>query len=188
MPAPTLQDAELTLLPWRDVNRLPGVRGDLIASCNDPAMVRWTTVAHPSTGGHADDFLTPVREGVCRWAYVVDSRYCGNIELRRNDDATTGILGYSTAPWARGRGLTTRAVRLVTTHAFDQGLQQLELHIAEGNAASRRTAEKAGFAFDCLLPDPVRVRGHEEEIIRYVLLAATGRDGSDEPNSTAIAP
>ena len=176
---PLLRDAELTLLPWSDVDSLPGVRADIVATSNDPAMVRWTTVPHPYTGAHADDFLAAVPEGVERWAYVVDGRYAGSIELRPG-----GVLGYSTAPWARGKGLTTRALRLVTAHALAQGLQHLELHIAEGNAASRRSAEKAGFTYEDLLPDPVRLRGHEDTLVRYVLRVAE----EPEPNSTSIAP
>lgn len=176
---PLLRDAELTLLPWSDVDSLPGVRADIVATSNDSAMVRWTTVPHPYTPEHADEFLAGVPEGVERWAYVVDGRYAGSIELRPG-----GVLGYSTAPWARGKGLTTRALRLVTAHALAQGLQHLELHIAEGNAASRRSAEKAGFTYEDLLPDPVRLRGHEDTLVRYVLRVAE----EPEPNSTSIAP
>ena len=174
-----LRDEELTLLPWRDVESLPGVRADVVATSNDPEMVRWTTVPHPYTGERADDFLAAVPDGVERWAYVLDGRYAGSIELRPG-----GVLGYSTAPWARGKGLTTRALRLVAAHALAQGLRRLELHIAEGNAASRRAAEKAGFTYDGLLPDPVRLRGHEDTLVRYVLRAPE----EPEPNSTSIAP
>ncbi|WP_293830255.1 GNAT family protein [uncultured Corynebacterium sp.] len=174
-----LRDEELTLLPWRDVESLPGVRADVVATSNDPEMVRWTTVPHPYTVEHADDFLAAVPDGVERWAYVLDDRYAGSIELRPG-----GVLGYSTAPWARGKGLTTRALRLVAAHALAQGLRRLELHIAEGNAASRRAAEKTGFTYDGLLPDPVRLRGHEDTLVRYVLRAPE----EPEPNSTSIAP
>ena len=176
---PLLRDAELTLLPWSDVDSLPGVRADIVATSNDPAMVRWTTVPHPYTGAHADEFLATVPDGVERWAYVVDGRYAGSIELRPGD-----VLGYSTAPWARGRGLTTRALRLVAARAFSRGVKHLELHIAVDNSASRRAAEKAGFTYDCLLSEPVRLRGHEDTLARYVLRAPE----EPEPNSTSIAP
>ena len=176
---PALTDGELTLLPWRDVCSLLGIRDDLVASCNDPDMVRWTTVPNPYTGEHADDFLAEPPEDVHRWAYVVDGRYSGNIELRPG-----GVLGYNTAPWARGHGLTARALQLVAAHAYAQGLRRLELHIAVDNAASRRVAEKAGYTYDGLLPEPVRLRGREDTLARYVLLAPD----EAEPNSTSIAP
>ena len=53
-----LVDGDLTLLPWRHVMSLPGVRDDLVAASNDPEMVRWTTVPHPYTAAHADEFLS----------------------------------------------------------------------------------------------------------------------------------
>ena len=47
---------------------------------------------------------------------------------------------------ARGRGLATRAVRLVTRWAFDElGIERIELRVHAGNVASRRVAERAGF-------------------------------------------
>ena len=52
------------------------------------------------------------------------------------------------------------------------------------NAASRRTAEKAGYTFAGLLPEPVRLRGREDTLARYVLPAPD----EAEPNSTSIAP
>ena len=94
------------------------------------------------------------------------------------------MLGYNTAPWARGRGLTTRAVRLVTSYALARGIQHLELPVAEGNAASRRVAEKAGYTLAGFLGEPVRLRGYEDQMCRYVLTVADARG----PNSTSIAP
>lgn len=174
-----LTHADVTLLPWSEVSSLPGVRGDVVSSCNDPDMVRWTTVPHPYTPEHADEFLGAPGEGVERWAYVVDGRYAGNIELRPD-----GVLGYCTAPWARGRGLTTRAVRRVTSYALARGVRRLEIHVAEGNAASRRVAEKAGYTLSGMLDEPVRLRGYEDPMCRYVLTAADACG----PNSTSIAP
>lgn len=172
-----LVDGDLTLLPWRDVTSIPGVRDDLVAASNDPEMVRWTTVPHPYTEAHADEFLDVPAPDVARWAYVVDGRYAGNIELRPG-----GVLGYNTAPWARGRDLTLRAVRLVTQRAIADGVRRLEIHVAEGNVASRSVAQKAGYTYDGFLPEPARQRGYVDELVRYVLLAEAA------PKSTDIAP
>ncbi len=184
IPTPTLHHQSLTLLPWSEVSSLPGVREDLVKSCNDPAMVRWTTVPHPYTTEHAQTFLGGVPEGVARWAYVVGGRYAGNVELRAENGYPEAILGYSTAPWARGRGLTPQAVELVSAHAFACGLQRLEIHAAAGNAASRRAAEKAGYTYDGPLPELVEQRGNLDELTRYVRLAGD----TASPKSTSIAP
>ena len=46
----------------------------------------------------------------------------------------------------RGRGITTRAVRLVCRFALDElGLERLELTTDAENYASQRVAEKVGF-------------------------------------------
>ena len=108
---------------------------------------------------------------------MVGGRYAGNIELRPG-----GVLGYNTAPWARGRGLTLRAVRLITQRAVTDGVSRLEIHVAEGNAESRSVAQRAGYTYDGRLPEPVRQRGYVDELVRYVLLA------EDAPKRTDIAP
>lgn len=172
-----LVDGDLTLLPWRDVTSIPGVRDDLVAASNDPEMVRWTTVPHPYTAAHADEFLGAPTPGTARWAYVLDGRYAGNIERRPG-----GVLGYNTAPWARGRGLTLRAVRLVTQRAVADGERRLEIHVAEGNAASRSVAQKAGYTYDGRLPEPACQRGYVDELVRYVMLVEAA------PKRTDIAP
>ncbi|MBK8694053.1 MAG: GNAT family N-acetyltransferase [Deltaproteobacteria bacterium] len=57
----------------------------------------------------------------------------------------TGI-GYWLAQGHQGKGLMTRAVRALTTHAFvSLGLHRLEIHAATENAKSRAVAERLGF-------------------------------------------
>jgi RimJ/RimL family protein N-acetyltransferase len=64
----------------------------------------------------------------------------------RVDHRGNGEIGYWCAAEARGRGVITRAVRLVCRHAFeDLGMGRLEILVDPDNVASRRVAEKAGF-------------------------------------------
>ena len=54
-------------------------------------------------------------------------------------------LAYLVLPSARGRGLATKAVRLMGTWAFDRlGVQRLQLMVAVENKSSHRVAEKNG--------------------------------------------
>jgi RimJ/RimL family protein N-acetyltransferase len=55
-------------------------------------------------------------------------------------------VGYWTAREARGRGLTTAAVRLLAAWAFSVlGIERLELRADVDNPASQRVAERVGF-------------------------------------------
>jgi [ribosomal protein S5]-alanine N-acetyltransferase len=76
-----------------------------------------------------------------------DDRCLGSISL----DGLSGYakraeIGYWTHPDARGRGVVTEAVRLVTKHAKNSGLaRSIMIRCARGNLASRRGAERAGY-------------------------------------------
>ena len=77
-----------------------------------------------------------------------DDRCLGSISLDGLDGyAKRGEIGYWAHPDARGRGVVTEAVRLVTRHARDTGLAtSLSIRCARGNTASRSVAERAGYS------------------------------------------
>jgi RimJ/RimL family protein N-acetyltransferase len=85
------------------------------------------------------------------WAVfrIVDAatdKVVGGVNLRLGDHRI-GEISYFLRASARGRGLATRAVRLVAGWAFDElGLERIELRAHPENEASRRVAERAGFA------------------------------------------
>lgn len=55
-------------------------------------------------------------------------------------------VGYWLAPAARGRGVATRAVRLVVRWAFETlGLERVEASTVVGNVASERVVARVGF-------------------------------------------
>jgi len=57
-----------------------------------------------------------------------------------------GTVGYWLRPEARGRGIMTRAVRLLVDHARrEHGIERLRLFTHPDNLASQRVAERAGF-------------------------------------------
>jgi RimJ/RimL family protein N-acetyltransferase len=67
-------------------------------------------------------------------------------------DAKTGELGYLVAPAARGRGVATKALRLLTEWGFgERGLLRLELMISVQNEASKAVAERAGYVKEGVL-------------------------------------
>jgi RimJ/RimL family protein N-acetyltransferase len=60
-------------------------------------------------------------------------------------EAQTAELGYIVAPAARGRGVATAALRLLTEWAFAQDMLRLELLIGSANEPSKRVAERNGY-------------------------------------------
>jgi RimJ/RimL family protein N-acetyltransferase len=125
---------------------------DIVAACQDPEVSRWTLV--PSPYGEADGraFLAGQAPGraagtdvVLAVEEVATGRFVGLVGLHGIADGDAEI-GYWTGPWGRGRGLTTRAVRLACGWALGGlGLQRVGWAALVGNDASRRVAEKAGF-------------------------------------------
>jgi RimJ/RimL family protein N-acetyltransferase len=128
----------------------------IVASCQDPEALRWTTVPHPYRPADAETFLAYAAE---RWTSgqgavfaVADAAdaYVGSMELRINPkDPAVADVGYLIAAPARGRGYATAALRALCAWAFETlGLARIEWRAYVGNDASRRTAERAGFTIE----------------------------------------
>lgn len=147
VPAAPLSDGIVALRPpvADDVPRI-------VAGCNDPEVPRWTTVPSPYGEADARVFLDDVARGwrehtgaVFAITTVGDGRLDGVIALNWVADRIA-VAGYWAGPWARGRGLTTRALTLVCGWGFgDAGLDRIDLATLPGNRGSERVAAKCGF-------------------------------------------
>lgn len=88
---------------------------------------------------------------------VPSGRFAGTITLRSPGPPGIGAFGYGVHPAFRGRGYTSRALRLVTTWAFESaGLARLELGAKRANVASQRAALSAGFVVEAERPARLR--------------------------------
>lgn len=134
----------------------------ITAACQDPEIAAWVTVPAPYERSDAEGFL---RELVApgwasgrelTWAVRAarpadaDHRLLGMIGLHGVAEGSAEI-GFWTAPWARRRGVTSRAVSLVLDHAFAAdglGLERVLWTAFVGNWPSRRVAWRAGFRFE----------------------------------------
>lgn len=75
--------------------------------------------------------------------------FAGSMHLRLVGPPHVGGIGYGVHPAFRGRGYTTRALRLLSRWAFDvAGFHRLELGAKATNLASQRSAAAAGFLAD----------------------------------------
>jgi RimJ/RimL family protein N-acetyltransferase len=129
----------------------PPDEGDLdaiAAGISDPDVMRWIS-SEPRT---ATDVLALNR---ARWAagsptFAIcerDAACVGHVWANvPPDEPTAAAIGYWLLPAARGRGLATRAVRLLCEWLVaERGVTTLRLFTDPMNAASQRVAERGGF-------------------------------------------
>jgi RimJ/RimL family protein N-acetyltransferase len=86
-------------------------------------------------------------------------RFAGTIDFRP-DLAGAAEVGFGLAPWARGRGVMTRTLRLGLVWAFEAlGLEVVHWRANVGNWASRRVAWACGFRFEGTVRSLLAQRG-----------------------------
>jgi len=150
MPDPPLSDGVVTLRPWTLAD-VPAIA----RACNEPEIARWIHQMPSPYGEHdAREYVLSTRAG---WKErtgaffaiieVASGEPVGSIAIHVIDTVFGNVeVGYWTAAQARGRGLTTRAVRLISRWAIDEvGAARVQLRADAHNVASLRVAEKAGF-------------------------------------------
>ncbi len=148
---------------------LRGLRADdlpaVIEQCNDPEMVRFTTIPQPYGRAEAEGFLAMVatnwRDGSSRcWSIeVVDpaaadrrGAWAGSLEYHFVNPVAVEVA-WSLHPAQRGRGYGSRAVLLLLEHIFaETGAQVIHWRAVVGNWASRRVAWRCGFRHDGMVP------------------------------------
>lgn len=144
---PVLSDGTVTLRIHRDSD-LEAV----VAQCRDPQMQRWTRVPVPYEERHGVEWIAARRR---EWtsadapdralAIELQGRLAGSLNLR-TDGAGAASVGYGLAPWARGRGVTGRALALMLPWGFEHlDLDVVHWSAGVGNWASRRVAWRSGF-------------------------------------------
>jgi RimJ/RimL family protein N-acetyltransferase len=162
-PAPELTDGpDLVLrLPC------PDDVDDIIPQCRDPEFQRWTTVPVPYDETDAQEFLKRVAQGwqanVAAFAIAYQGRYAGSVNLRF-DGIGGADVGFGLAPWARGKAVMTRAVRLVLGWGFGlAGIEVVYWQAQVGNWASRRVANRCGFRMEGTVRGLLEYRGERRD-------------------------
>ena len=133
----------------------------------DPEMQRWTAIPVPHTRAMSEQFaLEHVPrgwdEGTARgWAIETTegggARYAGNVDVR---GGVVADLGFALHPWARGRGVMARAVRLALDWSFTEGsTEAIHWRSQVGNEASLRVAHACGFRLHGTVPGLLHERG-----------------------------
>jgi RimJ/RimL family protein N-acetyltransferase len=171
---PRLADDVVLLRSWRESD-VPAQ----LAAFSDPWFLRFNDWA-PQTVTEALTYLARHEEARRRGEQLefalVEPRDEGALLGGGSLNAISveqgrAAIGYWLAPWARGRGVATHAVRLLANWAFaDLELARVELTCGPDNRASQRVAERCGFTREGILRSHIPFRGSRRDTVMYSLL------------------
>jgi [ribosomal protein S5]-alanine N-acetyltransferase len=175
-----LQNDELLLRPLRleDVPRVTEL-------CQDPEISRWTRVPFPYEEAHARTWIEQTirdwddrRHAEFAVTGAATGKVIGAIGLRFHQDyALQGSIGYWVAKEARGRGVATAALRLVSRWALRElGLPRVQLVTDPENVPSQKVAERAGFRREGLLRSYIELQNGRRDCLMFSLLAGELED------------
>ena len=99
-------------------------------------------------------------------------RFLGGVGLNFiNRVHRMGNLGYWVRTSAAGRGIATKAARLMARFSFEQvGLHRVEILAAVPNLASQRVAEKAGAVREGVLRKRLLIGGESQDAVLFSLI------------------
>jgi RimJ/RimL family protein N-acetyltransferase len=137
----------------------PGHEPGVAALVQVEDVRRYTRVPSEPPAGFADEWLTRYEEGWrdgSRAGFAIESHegeFLGlGMFVRVEEEGRQGEIGYVVGPAARGRGVATRTLRLLTAWGFSQlGLKRIELWIDTTNGGSERVAQRAGYVLEGVL-------------------------------------
>ncbi len=156
----------------------------MIAALQDPEIPRWTRVPEPYDEGTAAEWAVESRrqqeagEGIHLVIVAAEGgEFLGSIGIHDIDRSEGRCnIGYYLAREARGRGLMTRAVRMVSRWAFENlPVDRIEIPVIADNRPSRRVAERAGYSFEGVLRSHTIIKGRRRDMAMYSLLRNEAR-------------
>ncbi len=167
-----LTGSKVLLRPWA-----PADADDVFVACQDSDIQRWTTVPSPYEHGDAVAYVTEVAPsawdqggGIFAVIDATTAELAGSIGAPQVSDGIAHI-GYWTVRSARGRGLTSDALRTITRWFLENGVVRVELVAEPANVGSVRVAEAAGLIREGLLRQRVVIRGRRADVAIYSMVA-----------------
>jgi RimJ/RimL family protein N-acetyltransferase len=141
--------------------------GTAIGVENDPTEAQ--------VAGQADEEPASGRVPPLGIADAATGEFLGAIGIYRLErQHEHGEIGFWLTPGARGRGIATRAVRLLTTWGFEHlDLHRMEITTTPDNEGTLRLAEALGFTREGVMRERNLERGRRVDV---VMLAVLRRD------------
>jgi uncharacterized protein YhfF/RimJ/RimL family protein N-acetyltransferase len=154
-------------------HRLRELRTDdaewIFRACQDAEIQRWTMVPRPYTREHAETFVSD-RGGELAVFVIMQAATDEPVGVAGIHHVREGVatVGYWVAPWGRGRGAATDALRVLRSIvARMPDTHTVRALIAETNLASRRTAERASLKMAGTDPDTCPDGACQVAALRY---------------------
>jgi RimJ/RimL family protein N-acetyltransferase len=175
-PPDSITDGVVVLRELRE-----GDRAVTLSTMRDPVVARWLNMpAAPSdrdfdsllrvgrdgraSGDRIDYTVTETGEDVSLGAVIASRRHRDNYEV-----------AYLAGAEGRGRGLMTRAVRLLCDWLLEEGVGRIELRTHPDNEASQKLAQRAGFRREGLERKSIWLHGERVDAIVWSLLPGDPR-------------
>ncbi len=179
----TLTDGTVVLRPWQ-----PEDAPVVFEACQDHLIARFLPIPQPYAETDARAFVEARQRdwaGEQERSFAITDAQSGELLgsiARHCSVAHRATFGYWLAPWARGRGIATRALRLVADWTLaTTDVVRLDLYTDLDNDASGRVALRVGFEREgiCRAWDVDRA-GRPVDVVSYVRL----REHADQGGST----
>ena len=157
-----LTDGVVSLRQWH-----PDDAEWYVEHSRDPEIRRWNTEPpdlDSATVRRAIDRALADRLVAVATTDAATGELLGNLALSPEHE-----LSYWVASAARGRGVATRAVRLLLDHAWASGVDRVVLHAHVDNLGSQRVAERAGFRRERVERAAREVKGEIWDVVWYGL-------------------
>lgn len=148
------------LRPWEELAR-PGLTVDDVRAYLTPGLTGWTEGTGVPT------------------AIVLDGAVVGALAARIAPATAKAEVGYWLASRAGGRGVMTRAVRVLVAELFADGVHRVEIRTAADNQPSRAVAERLGFTLEGTLREAYPIDGVRHDLCVYARLATDRVSRSD---------
>jgi RimJ/RimL family protein N-acetyltransferase len=157
----------------------------------DPDVLRYTRFPDPPEDAFPREWLARYEVGRAtgtKEAFAIlegDADELLGVALAVEIDRVAGAveLGYLVAPGARGRGVGTAAVALLTRWALDEELTRLVLLIDAANTGSRTVAERSGYVLEGVEHDAELRPGRRGDLMTYAFSSAANGAPQDSRSS-----